>query len=195
MREHDLSGSQGHPIDARVPQHDTRAAAAIDGGVLKVGHRGLAFGGARGAGGGVAQDSPALLDPQFMPYASRAFAPCPPRGPQGSVIAPSSPSVPMADVVSPRWLMKRVRSELKSARNEPNSMRRWRDSSTAERPRTPDPRSTARSSASERTWAPRSISFSRGRSFFGQSRMLMLRPLKPWQSGATAGADSCAKRA
>src|SRR5437660_11488288 len=66
-------------------------------------------------------------------------------------------------------------SALSNSRSDPNSVSSARASSTAERPRLPDPRSKASSSASDRACAPRSRTFSRGRSEIGQWRIDMAR--------------------
>ena len=72
-----------------------------------------------------------------------------------------------------RCVRQRGGSAFSRLRSEPNSQISVRAKSTAERPRTPEPSSSASSSASESACAPRSSSFSRGRSAPGQSRMLM----------------------
>src|SRR5690606_32120733 len=64
----------------------------------------------------------------------------------------------------------------------------WRAVATASWPRRPEPRKIASSSASERTPAPRASSFSRGRSWPGQSRMRIDRFLVPEALAAGRGA-------
>nr|GEZ11988.1 phosphopantothenoylcysteine decarboxylase-like [Tanacetum cinerariifolium] len=77
---------------------------------------------------------------------------------------------------SPSSLLKAVRLASSNALRLPNCCRRCRARSTALRPETPVRKKIASSSASDRLAAPRSNSFSRGRSAAGQSRILIAAP-------------------